>query len=139
MINAVLEAICAALKLEFGDDYEIHTEEVPQILEKPYFYVQCISGTMGLSANGQYGMRNKFLIRYLPVAEQRLQECNEVADRIIWCLELITVDGNKYQGMEMKYETTESTLDFYVDYEYYVCRTEETVPMEILVSQTKGK
>ncbi|MCI8529027.1 MAG: hypothetical protein HFH82_07755 [Lachnospiraceae bacterium] len=139
MINAVMESICTALALEFGHDYEIHTEEVNETLEKPCFCIQCISGTVWPCAEGRYGMRKRFRVQYLPMTEQRLRECNEIADRIIWCLALITVEGNGYQGTKMMHEMTESTLDFYVDYEYYVCKTEENVPMESLVSQTKGK
>ena len=35
MINSIVEAISCSLNKEFGDDYEIHNEEIKQGLKEP--------------------------------------------------------------------------------------------------------
>lgn len=37
MINSIIEAISVSLNGEFGDDYEIHMEEIKQGLKEPCF------------------------------------------------------------------------------------------------------
>lgn len=38
MINSIVEAISCSLNKEFGDDYEIHNEEIKQGLKEPCFF-----------------------------------------------------------------------------------------------------
>ena len=39
MINSIVEAISCSLNKEFGDDYEIHNEEIKQGLKEPCFFM----------------------------------------------------------------------------------------------------
>ena len=39
MITEIIEAISVALNSEFGDDYEIHMEEIRQGLTEPCFFI----------------------------------------------------------------------------------------------------
>ena len=39
MLNNVIAGIAIALNEEFGDDYEIYTEEIKQDLKEPCFFI----------------------------------------------------------------------------------------------------
>lgn len=43
MINSIVEAISCSLNKEFGDDYEIHNEEIKQGLKEPCFFIACLN------------------------------------------------------------------------------------------------
>ncbi len=139
MINDIVEAIRMALGMEFGDGYEIHTEETGQQPDKPTFFIECQSGAVRPSSGGRYYARHRFRIRYLPISAQKWQGCNDVADRMSWCLEELPFKGDRIRGNEMRYEASQGILNFYVDYECCLCRGDEDVPMEHMESQTKGR
>lgn len=139
MINEIVEAIRMALEAEFGDGYEIHTEETGQQPDKPTFFIGCQSGKVRPSSGGRYYVHHWFRIRYHPMSAEKRQECNDVADRMIWRLEELPFKGDTIRGNEMLYEASEGILNFYVDYECCLCRTEENAPMEHMESQTKGR
>ena len=40
--NMLIEAISIALNGEFGDEYEIHMEEIKQDLKEPCFFIQSL-------------------------------------------------------------------------------------------------
>lgn len=43
MINSIVETISCSLNKEFGDDYEIHNEEIKQGLKEPCFFIACLN------------------------------------------------------------------------------------------------
>ena len=43
MINNIISAISNAIYLEFGDEYEIYTQDVKQGLQEPCFSIFCIN------------------------------------------------------------------------------------------------
>ena len=43
MINNVIAGIAIALNQEFGDDYEIYTEEIKQDLKEPCFFITLLN------------------------------------------------------------------------------------------------
>lgn len=43
MLNNVIAGIAIALNQEFGDDYEIYTEEIKQDLKEPCFFITLLN------------------------------------------------------------------------------------------------
>lgn len=141
MITEIIEAISVALNSEFGDDYEIHMEEIRQGLTEPCFFITCLNPSLKPLAWNRYQCTNQFCINYFPESEEKQQECNAVGERMIWCLEYITKDGDSkpIRGTKMNYEVIDGVLNFFVNYDCIVTKTESQTAMEILETNTVVK
>ena len=141
MIAEIIEAISVALNSEFGDDYEIHMEEIKQGLTEPCFFITCLNPSLKPLAGNRYQCTNQFCINYFPESEEKQRECNAVGERMIWCLEYITKDGDSkpIRGTKMNYEVIDGVLNFFVNYDCIVTKTESQTVMEILETNTAVK
>lgn len=137
MINSIIEAISITLDAEFG--YETHMEEIKQDLVEPCFYISCLNPTVELFLGKRYFRQNQFVIQYFPESDNEQRECNSVAERLMWSLEYITLDGDLIRGTVMKYEVIDGILSFFVNYDCFVYRVEENTPMEVMESTTDVK
>lgn len=137
MINSIIQAISISLYAEFG--YENHMEEIKQDLKEPCFFISCINPTTILLLWKRYFRKNQFCIQYFPESDKKQAECNDIAERMTWCLEYITADGTLLRGTKMKYEVVDRVLNFFVNYDCFVYRVEEATPMETLESVTSMK
>lgn len=137
MINSIIEAISITLDAEFG--YETHMEEIKQDLVEPCFYISCLNPTVELFLGKRYFRQNQFVIQYFPESDNEQRECNSVAERLMWSLEYITLDGDLTRGTAMKYEVIDGILSFFVNYDCFVYRLEENTPMEVMESTTDVK
>lgn len=139
IINSIIQSIVDTLKGEF--DCEIYTEEGNQELVKPYLLVSGIQFTSDLDFGKKYLRESQFCIKYMPATTQKQSECNEIADQLFLCLECISVQENIMRGTNMKYEMTEGGLHFCINYNTFVYRVEETIPMETMKTNVmmKGK
>ena len=133
MINSIIEAISVSLNEEFGDDYETHMEEIKQGLKEPCFFIQCLKPITRLFRGKKYFIQNPFCIQYFPESDDKQRECNDVAERMAWCLEYITVNGDEYRGTSINSELVDGVLNFFVNYDCFVYKVEKPDdPMEIL-------
>lgn len=141
MITEIIEVISVALNSEFGDDYEIHMEEIKQGLTEPCFFITCLNPSLKPLAGNRYQCTNQFCINYFPESEEKQQECNAVGERMVWCLEYITKDGDSkpIRGTKMNYEVIDGVLNFFVNYDCIVTKTESQTAMEILETNTAVK
>lgn len=141
MINSIVEAISVALNEEFGDSYEIHMEEIRQGLKEPCFFIQSLNPTYELFLGKRYFRKNQFCIQYFPATDEKQRECNETAERMWQCLEYITIYGEDKptRGTKMEYEVIDGVLNFFVNYDCFVYKTEQQTPMEILEVNTSVK
>lgn len=143
MINELIQAISVALDAEFG--YENHMEEIKQDLVEPCFFIQCLNPTTELflgvrESRQRYFRQNQFCIQYFPESKTAYeQECNAVAEKMIWCLEYITVDGHPVRGTKMNFRVVDGVLNFFLNYDGFVYRVEEADAMEVLESTTNPK
>ena len=137
MINALIYGISNALYAEFG--YENHMEEIRQDLQEPCFFISCLNPTTRLFLGKRYFRQNEFCIQYFPETGEIQRECNDVAERMLWCLEYITAEENQIRGTRMKYEIVDGVLNFFVNYDCFVYRRQEETPMEAFETATGGK
>lgn len=141
MINSIIEAISISLNEEFGDGYEIHMEEIKQGLKEPCFFIACLNPTTELFLGKRYFRTNQFCIQYFPETNEKQRECNGVAERMLQCLEYITIYGEDkpIMGTKMKYEVVDGVLNFFVNYDCFVRKIEQQTPMESLQASTSVK
>ena len=143
MINSIIEAISVALNGEFGDDYEIHMEEIEQGLEEPCFFIFCLNPTKDLFLGKRYFRTNPFCIQYFPASKEKQRECNGMAERMYECLEYITIDSDSkpIRGTKMKHKVVDGVLNFFVNYNCFAYKTEQTTQTTIseLESSTRIK
>ena len=141
MINAIIEAISISLNVEFGDDYEIHMEEIKQGLKEPCFFIACLNPTTEQFLGKRYQCTNQFCVQYFPKTADKRRECTDVAERMIWCLEYITLDGDTkpIRGAKMRYEIVDGVLNFFVNYDLFILRSEEQTAMETITASTDVK
>ena len=141
MINSIIESISITLSSEFGDKYKIHREEKRQGLTEPCFFIQCLNPTEELFFWKRYFRKNQFCIQYFP--ENKLhgkEECYAVGERLFSCLEYLDVGGDLVMGTKRKYEVVDGILYFFVNYDLFVYKVGESVPvMEEVSSETHVK
>ena len=130
MINSIIAAVSVALNAEFGNEYTIYTEEVKQGLEEPCFFIACINPTHRLFRGKRYFRANQFALQYFPANTDRArEECNAVAERLYLCLEYISVAGDLTRGTQMHFEVIDGVLNFFVNYDMFVYKLEDTPVM----------
>lgn len=141
MINSIIDSVSASLRAEFGDSFTIYTESLEQGFERPCFFVLCVGGANQLTRGNRYFRENQFCIRYVPISrEQADKECNAAAERLSLCLEQIVVSGDSVRGTKMKWAAADGKLDFYVNYDLFVYREKDAVPvMEEISMETSMK
>lgn len=143
MINAIMESISISLHAEFGDTYEIYREVKKQGLKEPCFFIQCLNPTNKLFFHKRYFRQNQFCIQYFPNEKQHEnQECYTVGEQLFSCLEYLEVEGSLVMGTKMRYEVMEGILHFFVNYDMFVYKAGEPLPVMEKVLSTiarKGK
>lgn len=141
MINQIIEAISIALNEAFGDEYEIHMEEIKQDLKEPCFFIQCLNPSMEQFLGKRYFRQNLFCIQYFPKTEDVNRECHEVAEKLYSCLEYITCQGDDkpIRGTKMHHEVVDRVLSFFVNYDVFVRKTEDSTSMGEVSISTQAK
>jgi len=134
MINSIIDAISIALNAEFGDDYNIYTESIEQGLKEPCFFVQCINPTSERFLGNRYKRTNQFCIQYFPSSEDKYNECMDVTDRLFFSLDVI--GDNEWLATKMNSEVVDDVLNFFVNYDGFVYRIKEQIPMETIEHQS---
>lgn len=133
VLNKLISAIANAIYAEFGDEYSIYAESMEQGVEKPCFFI----GYINPSREQAYGTRTKTInamqIRYHPVEEQsENRECNDIADRLYECLEVINYEDKKIRGTKPHHEISDGVLVFMINYDYHIAKPEDKKTMETL-------
>lgn len=141
MINSIIEAVSVALNGEFGDDYEIHMEEIEQGLTEPCFFIFCLNPSNDLFLGKRYFRTNPFCIQYFPASKEKQREYNEAAERMYECLEYVTIDGDSkpIRGTKMKHEVVDGVLNFFVNYDCFIYKAKEQTAMGEMKLNTEVK
>lgn len=143
-LNKIIDGICEALNTEFGDSYEIYTEEVHQNLTEPCFSVVLVKPSTKQFLGKRYFRKNLFCIHYFPQDKDSPNaECFDVYERLADCLEYIEVDGDAVRGTKIEggdNPVTDGVLTFMVSYDMFVMKDAEGEPeMETLEQSTEVK
>ncbi len=121
MINKIIDAISMALAKEFGERYEIYTENIEQGLKEPCFSIVCINPDISQFLGNRYKRKNLFCIHYFPESStDKRVEGFEVTEKVFSCLELIDFEGDKIRGTNFRVEIDEEVFHFFIDYDLFV-------------------
>jgi len=124
MVNDLISAISLAIAGVFGDDMDIYTELSNQDLNPPCFAVQCIQMADKQYINNRYQKDNQFMILYFPATAESNRECQETADKLFNCLEVI---GDGYRASGMNAQVVDDVLQFEVSYDFFAVKPMEKV------------
>ena len=138
-IQNLIDAIAEALFQRFGSEYEIYTEKVEQGLQEPCFMIRCVSPTKNLYLGTVYKRTNQFVIQYIPSSTDAYEECVSVMEKLFDCLENVILSGKPIHGMELQGEITDGILNFKVNYDGFVLKTENHEIMENVEVLTEAK
>ena len=138
-IKELIDAIAEALFQEFGSGYEIYTENVEQGLTEPCFMIRCLNPTKNRHLGLLYKRTNQFSIQYIPSTAEVHEECNYVMERLFECLENVILSGKPVHGAELQGQVTDGILNFTVNYDGFVLKTEDQDPMTDLELLTEAK
>lgn len=138
MINDIISAISNAIYLEFGDEYEIYTQDVKQGLQEPCFSIFCINPSIRQFFDKRYKTTNLFNILYFPQNENVEEEINDVSERLFDCLEYINDKNDMLRGTNMNAQVIDGVLNFFVNYDFFVKKTVVNDSMEEFDNITKG-
>lgn len=128
MINLIISGISNALFETFG--YENYSEKIPQDLNPPCFYIQCLEPKTKKYIGTRYLRKHHFVIQYFPQSESNANtECYTVGEQMYECLEVVNVDGFFLRGTEMKFEIVDNVLHFFVDYNSFVRKVKQKETM----------
>ena len=138
MINDVMDAIAIKLHEVFGDEYEIHKNDIKQGLEEPCFLITLVDSTKENLLNTRSKRLLPFDILFFP--DKGKSQCHSVSDTLMNEFDMIkSVDSVLFRGTKMRSEIVDGVLHFFVNYNYIAMVQEEKMDsMESLeVSNSK--
>lgn len=132
MIEKVKKAITNAIYAEFGEEYNVYTEEVEQDLQESCFFVSSLKAENTLFLKNRYFRSQPFCVQYVPRSDEPRTECEVVRERLYNCLEWIDDEGDLIRGEKMSGEISDGILSFFVNYDLFVYKPSENEPMEAM-------
>ena len=124
MGNDIISAISMAIAGAFGGGTDIYTELSSQDLNAPCFSIQCIQMADKQYINNRYQKDYQFMIMYFPGTTEINRECQETAERLFDCLEMI---GDGYRASGMNAQVVDEVLQFEVSYDFFAVKPMEKV------------
>lgn len=123
MINKILDAISQALNSEFGDSYELYSENIKQDFKEPCFFIRCLNPSKQDFLGNRYLRKYLFDIQYFPKNKKNLNsELYSIQERLFNCMEYINMDEDLIRGMKMRGEIVDKTLHFFINYNVFVIK-----------------
>ena len=119
MVNRITDGISLAIHNKFGDGYEIYTESIEQGLEEPCFFISALNPSKNRFLGEKFKRNTFFMIQYFPSTSDVNYECQNIAEKLFDCLEVIGVAEDKIRGTELEYEVVDEVLNFSVAYNLF--------------------
>lgn len=136
MPQEIIEYIGTAIKEGFPKA-KIFAEEIKQGFDYkvPCIFINLESSSETLFLGSRYFSENRFCISYFPIiSKNKNEECERAAEKLFDLLKWIKGDSPEelFMGRKMSFEIKEGRLFFYVNYDFYIYKTEEIPTMENL-------
>ncbi|HGM3734708.1 TPA: DUF6838 family protein [Clostridioides difficile] len=129
MLNNIIDGISVKLDKSFGEKYTIYSEDVEQGINEPCFFIVPINSSKVLYPNARELKKNSFDVHYFPKSDNKAFEINEIAEMLLEELEYIESDGDLVRGTNMNFEIIDNVLHFFVDYNYFTIKSNNTEKM----------
>ncbi|MBY2719531.1 hypothetical protein KWX62_19715 [Clostridioides difficile] len=130
MLNNIIDGISVKLDKSFGNEYTIYSEDVEQGINEPCFFIVPINSSKVSYPSGRELKKNSFDVYYLPRSEDKNFEINEIAEMLLEELEYIEIDEDLVRGTNMNFEIVDNVLHFFVDYNYFTIKSNDTDKMD---------
>ena len=130
MINSIIEGITNAIYREFGNNYEIYTEEVEQGLQEPCFFVYCINPQNRIFLGRRRVITDQLAIQYIAKGPDKKKEINDVFDRLNSAIEFIQVENIRLMVMDVTTNIGDGVLTVNPTYKFFVNEKESGDVME---------
>lgn len=123
MINKILDAISNALCDEFGENYEIYSEDIKQDFKEPCFFILCVNPSEKDFLGNRYHRNYLFDIQYFPENKEELNsDLYTIQERLFNCMEYIEMGEDLIRGKNRRGEIVDNTLHFFVNYDVFVIK-----------------
>ncbi|HCQ6376188.1 TPA: hypothetical protein OL524_003645 [Clostridioides difficile] len=129
MLNNIIDGISVKLDKSFGEKYTIYSEDVEQGINEPCFFICPLNPSKVSYPNNRELKKNSFDVHYFPYSKDKSFEINEIAEMLLEELEYIEIDGELVRGTNMNYEIIDNVLHFFVDYNYFTVKSNNTDKM----------
>lgn len=129
MLNSIIDGISVKLDGTFGEKFTIYSENVEQGINEPCFFICPLNPSKVPYPNGRELKKNSFDVHYFPRSKDKSFEINEVAEMLLEELEYIEIDGDLVRGTNMNFEIIDNVLHFFVDYNYFTIKSNDTEKM----------
>lgn len=137
MIEEILSGISSKIYDTFGDDYEIHSDRIPQDLHEPCFIILPLTHTqqskLSNSVYKRHYRRYPFNIQFYPKRNGNQYSENQiVAEKLYEALEYIETEIGLLRGNNMRYSIEDKDLlSFVVSYNLFV-RKDDTDELPLI-------
>lgn len=126
MVNNIINAISLKLNQVFGDTYTNYTESIWQGLKEPCFFIKLLTLEQTQIIGKRYFRQQPFDIHYFPSTDDKNTEMLNMVDSLNDALEYITLEnGDVLHGTKLNGEIVDEVLHFFVNYNFYVRKTED--------------
>lgn len=126
MINKILDGISNALNEEFGDEYEIYSEDIPQDFKEPCFFILCLNPAENQIVGKRYHRTHQFDVQYFPRDfKNKFSDIYEIQSRLTDCLEYVNVKEGILRGIKRRGEIVDKVLHFFVNYNIHVIKDDD--------------
>ena len=134
MTDEIMKGISRKLKLTFGEDFEVYfSKDVRQGLKEPAFFIAWLASTQRRMIDARWELRNSFDVHYFPREDGSNTEMVQIGRRLFEELEFVELlNGDLVHGSEMRQETVDGVLHFFVDYNMFLMRPSDETPMETM-------
>lgn len=133
MTNEIVQGIAITLHTAFGDSYEIYQNNVLQGLKEPCFFVAVLEPSRMRQIGRRWRQNTPVDIHYFPSVYGDNAELAKTADRLFETMEFIDLpNGDKMHGYDMRAESVDGVLHFFVQYNAYLVQADDTDRMSQL-------
>ena len=140
MINQIIIGIAQALNNAFGDECEIHCQEIEQNLKEPCFLILLLNVSNEQLVGDRYLRKQPFDILYFPNSKNESRtEMYEAIEKLYDALEYIHFGDGLLRGINMKSQIIDDVLHFFVDYNFTVIKQRDKDYMQQLTIKGKVK
>ena len=137
MTNSIVDGIAKALYDEFGVDYKIYSEEVPQGLTYPCFLITIVSPIREHYRDLMYKNSIKVCVQYISDEKtETLSNVYSIKDRLDNCLEYIEILTGQVKGSKQESEIEDKVLSYFVNYDFLTIK--EETPKDLMGNMSQN-
>lgn len=115
------------------DSPNIYAEHIKQGFSLPCFCIRCKQTEEKKLIAKRYKLFNKIEITYFPIkSDNILDDCNNVLTTLYDKFSMLKFEKGFIKGENMQGAIENGVLKFYIDYNFYVFKKEETDKMQKL-------